>query len=101
MREIAAGLGSLKHTIHIAQHGECPEAAARELGALSWTGLLEHPPVPAHEFAFEQVPFDHPLWILFTSGTTGLPKLVAPEQRSCRVPATGIPSSLTFAAFRS
>ncbi|MGL6279221.1 MAG: acetoacetate--CoA ligase, partial [Gaiella sp.] len=24
--------------------------------------------------AFAQVPFDHPLWVLFTSGTTGLPK---------------------------
>ncbi|HTT31614.1 MAG TPA: acetoacetate--CoA ligase [Solirubrobacteraceae bacterium] len=26
------------------------------------------------EPTFEQVPFDHPLWILFSSGTTGLPK---------------------------
>lgn len=25
---------------------------------------------------FEQVPFDHPLWTLFSSGTTGLPKAV-------------------------
>jgi acetoacetyl-CoA synthetase len=24
--------------------------------------------------AFEEVPFDHPLWILYSSGTTGLPK---------------------------
>ena len=36
--------------------------------------MLDHPPVPAGEFAFEQVPFEHPLWILFSSGTTGLPK---------------------------
>jgi acetoacetyl-CoA synthetase len=26
------------------------------------------------ELTFEQVPFDHPLWILYSSGTTGLPK---------------------------
>ena len=26
------------------------------------------------ELAFEQVPFDHPLWVVYSSGTTGLPK---------------------------
>ena len=26
------------------------------------------------ELRFEQVPFDHPLWVLYSSGTTGLPK---------------------------
>jgi acetoacetyl-CoA synthetase len=32
-------------------------------------------PDPGREaFQFEQVPFAHPLWILFSSGTTGLPK---------------------------
>ncbi len=39
-----------------------------------WDELLNQPPVPAAQFRFEQVPFDHPLWILFSSGTTGLPK---------------------------
>jgi acetoacetyl-CoA synthetase len=39
-----------------------------------WDDLLNHPDVPASEFQFEQVPFEHPLWILFSSGTTGLPK---------------------------
>jgi acetoacetyl-CoA synthetase len=28
----------------------------------------------ADELRFEQVPADHPLWILYTSGTTGMPK---------------------------
>jgi acetoacetyl-CoA synthetase len=26
--------------------------------------------------AFEQLPFDHPLWIVYSSGTTGLPKAI-------------------------
>ncbi len=29
---------------------------------------------------FEPVPFDHPLWILYSSGTTGLPKAIVQSQ---------------------
>src|SRR5262249_35449882 len=43
-------------------------------GARPWDGGRPSPPVPAADFTFEQVPFGHPLWILFSSGTTGLPK---------------------------
>lgn len=39
-----------------------------------WEALLDGPDVPPAAFRFERVPNDHPLWILFTSGTTGLPK---------------------------
>ena len=31
---------------------------------------------PAPSRAFEPVPFDHPLWVLYSSGTTGLPKAI-------------------------
>ncbi len=31
---------------------------------------------PAGEIAFEQLPFDHPLFILYSSGTTGMPKCI-------------------------
>jgi acetoacetyl-CoA synthetase len=44
-------------------------------GAVTWRALLDvrgaAPPL-----AFERVPFDHPLYILFSSGTTGLPKAI-------------------------
>ncbi|RPE35743.1 acetoacetate--CoA ligase [Kitasatospora cineracea] len=32
------------------------------------------------EPVFEPVPFDHPLWVLYSSGTTGLPKAIVQSQ---------------------
>ncbi|HEX8049901.1 MAG TPA: acetoacetate--CoA ligase, partial [Solirubrobacterales bacterium] len=32
------------------------------------------------ELFFERVPFDHPLWVLYSSGTTGLPKAIVQGQ---------------------
>jgi acetoacetyl-CoA synthetase len=39
-------------------------------GSISWSELRATP----GELAFEAVPFDHPLYVLYSSGTTGLPK---------------------------
>jgi acetoacetyl-CoA synthetase len=44
--------------------------------ALPWDELMDQPAIAAGNFEFEQVPFDHPLWVLFSSGTTGLPKAI-------------------------
>lgn len=44
--------------------------------AVSWQELLRQP----SELVFEQVPFDHPLWVLYSSGTTGLPKAIVQGQ---------------------
>jgi acetoacetyl-CoA synthetase len=41
-------------------------------GAVGWDELRARGAGQAPSFA--QVPFDHPLWVLYSSGTTGLPK---------------------------
>jgi acetoacetyl-CoA synthetase len=43
-------------------------------GVIAWGDLLARG--ENSELRFEQVPFDHPLWVLYSSGTTGLPKAI-------------------------
>ncbi|WP_328917311.1 MULTISPECIES: acetoacetate--CoA ligase [unclassified Streptomyces] len=69
--ELRAGLPSLRATVHIPLLGtEAPE------GALEWDALVGDDVEPA----YEQVAFDHPLWVLYSSGTTGLPKAIVQSQ---------------------
>jgi acetoacetyl-CoA synthetase len=42
------------------------------LDGSGWEPGFQHP----GELVFERVPFDHPLWVLYSSGTTGLPKAI-------------------------
>jgi acetoacetyl-CoA synthetase len=43
-------------------------------GTVGWERLLEQG--AGAELVFEPVAFDHPLWVLYSSGTTGLPKAI-------------------------
>ncbi|WP_344163356.1 acetoacetate--CoA ligase [Nocardiopsis rhodophaea] len=62
-------LPSLEHTVMLSY------LAGRPLdGTLTWEELEASG--EGAELAFEPVPFDHPLWVLYSSGTTGLPKAI-------------------------
>src|SRR5215218_5009730 len=50
-----------------------PAARTVILGEHEWTA----DPAP---LTFDRVPFDHPLWVLYSSGTTGLPKAIVQGQ---------------------
>jgi acetoacetyl-CoA synthetase len=73
MQEIAGALTSVEHVVSV-PYLRPDDAGPVVAGGMTWDAALDHPPVPAAGFGFEQVPFGHPLWILFSSGTTGLPK---------------------------
>ncbi|HET9435529.1 MAG TPA: acetoacetate--CoA ligase [Candidatus Limnocylindrales bacterium] len=66
--EIRAALPSLEATVVLPYLD--PARAAGIPDALAWDALLRN----AGPLAFERVPFDHPLYVLYSSGTTGLPK---------------------------
>ena len=67
LRDLVAGLPSLRHVVHVGDRGgRLPAAPAQH----DWRDLLR----PAAELRIEALPFDHPLWIVYSSGTTGLPK---------------------------
>jgi acetoacetyl-CoA synthetase len=58
---------------------ELPGARVVRFGYLDgegWEDGFEQP----GELEFEQVPFAHPLWVLYSSGTTGLPKAIVHSQ---------------------
>ena len=67
--ELQAALPTLEATIVLAT----PHAARPVAGALSFADALVAP-VGVDPFEPLPLPFDHPLWILYSSGTTGLPK---------------------------
>jgi acetoacetyl-CoA synthetase len=66
LAEIRAGLPGLAAAVVL------PRTAAAPAGTLRWDELTAEP----GRLEFDPVPFSHPLWILYSSGTTGLPKAI-------------------------
>jgi acetoacetyl-CoA synthetase len=61
---IRGRIGSIEDVVWV------PFGEARLEDSVSWEDLTAE----SAPLEFEQVPFDHPLYVLFSSGTTGLPK---------------------------
>src|SRR5207245_2941161 len=72
---ILAELPTVEHVVELPYLQAASASSPRgEVSQLSWRELLERG--RGAELTFEQVPFDHPLWVLYSSGTTGLPKAI-------------------------
>jgi acetoacetyl-CoA synthetase len=73
LRTILSSLPSLQRVIYLRVLEPDNDTLLTD-NSIFWEDALSGPEVPREGFEFEQVPFAHPLWILFSSGTTGLPK---------------------------
>ncbi|HWO83459.1 MAG TPA: acetoacetate--CoA ligase, partial [Solirubrobacterales bacterium] len=73
LAEVVASLPSLEAVI-VLDDGPAPDTGGVPLRRLSDL-LASSPPAPLPE-GWERFPFNHPLFILFTSGTTGAPKCI-------------------------
>jgi acetoacetyl-CoA synthetase len=69
VERLRVALGSLEACFWIGEPDETPAPVAGQR-ALRFADIAPNDA----PLAIERVPFDHPLWILFSSGTTGLPK---------------------------
>jgi len=72
-KEIAGGIPSLEKIVVVAYSQEKPDIS-HLTNSIMWSDFLAREEKP--EIQFEQSPFDHPVFIMFTSGTTGKPKCI-------------------------
>jgi len=71
LAEIREKLPTVRHVIVIPYVSPQPSLAAVR-DAVSWPDIRYEP----QEIVFERFPFNHPLYILYSSGTTGVPKCI-------------------------
>ena len=68
---LRAGLPSVTSTVVVRHLGSAPSTESSSSGVIEWNELGND---ESDELMIDDVEFDHPLYILYSSGTTGLPK---------------------------
>ena len=73
LAQLQEAMPSLQKTVVVPYLSAEPDTSGLRDVTFWEDALAEH---EGAELTFEQVPFDHPLWVLYSSGTTGLPKAI-------------------------
>ena len=73
LARLQARMPTLERTIVLPYLHQDPDLSGLDR-TTSWRDLLASG--ESSELRFERLPFDHPLWVLYSSGTTGLPKAI-------------------------
>ncbi len=76
VQELLLDIYTIERVVLVPVIHENPSRAGLR-GALMWKEAMEREPEPIR---FAQLPFDHPLYILYSSGTTGKPKCIVHGQ---------------------
>ncbi len=71
---LVTGLSSLEHLVLIPSADPINMPMDLSVPVTKWETAISDTEAPLE---FTAVPFDHPIWILYSSGTTGLPKAIA------------------------
>jgi acetoacetyl-CoA synthetase len=79
-KRLVENLPSLKKAVTVPFDGNV-YPGVEEPDAVTWNAFVA--PYKAETIAFERFPFAHPLYILFTSGTTGKPKAIVHGAGGC------------------
>lgn len=69
LKDVLKAIPSIEHVILVSKDSLITGSDAK---TISWTDAVSHPA----ELSFKRVPFSAPIWVLYSSGTTGLPKAI-------------------------
>ncbi len=75
VRSITDALPTLEHVIWLPYLDQGARLEGVD-NVTEWQTLMDAQAPSRADFEFERVAHDHPIWILFSSGTTGLPKAI-------------------------
>ncbi len=74
---LQAEMPSLRRTVVLPYLNDAPDLGGLR-DVMSWDELLAAG--EGEDLAFEELPFAHPLWVVYSSGTTGMPKPIVHSQ---------------------